>query len=127
MRLVLSVALLIMVCGAGMGLAQDLDMVDPSALAGTSSIPLHADPHDLTDAAECCDVKLFRDKAHALRSGAANIGARGIYDLCLQWRQITAAELQENGRRHADRLAAELERASRALLQHRVLSGRSEG
>jgi two-component system sensor histidine kinase RpfC len=82
---------------------------------------------DLTDAAECCDVKLFRDKAHALRSGAANIGARGIYDLCLQWRQITAAELQENGRRHADRLAAELERASRALLQHRVLSGRSEG
>jgi hypothetical protein len=34
MRLVLGLALLIMVCGAGMGLAQDLDMVDPSALAG---------------------------------------------------------------------------------------------
>src|SRR6516162_11566910 len=49
MRLVLGVVLLIMVCGAGMGLAQDLDMVDPSALAGTSSIPLHAKPHDLTN------------------------------------------------------------------------------
>ena len=49
MRLILGVALLIMVCGAGIGLAQDLDMVDPSALAGASSIPFHPDPHDLTN------------------------------------------------------------------------------
>src|SRR5262252_4555671 len=47
MRLVLGLALLIMVCGAGMGLAQDLDIVDPPALAGASSVPFHPDPHDL--------------------------------------------------------------------------------
>jgi two-component system sensor histidine kinase RpfC len=73
---------------------------------------------DLAGAANECDVTLFRDKAHALRSGAANIGAKAMYDLCLQWRQITLAQLQENGPRHVERLRAELERAQGALLQH---------
>ena len=49
LRLILGVAVLIMVGGAGTGLAQDLDMVDTSALAGASSIPFHADPYDLTN------------------------------------------------------------------------------
>ena len=31
-----------------------------------------------------------RDRVHALRSSAANIGARAIYDLCVAWRQIGA-------------------------------------
>jgi two-component system sensor histidine kinase RpfC len=77
-------------------------------------------------AAEAVDVKMFRDQAHALRSGAANIGARGLYDLCLQWRQINEGELQLNGRRHAERLAAELERARDALLQYRATADSSE-
>jgi two-component system sensor histidine kinase RpfC len=69
-------------------------------------------------AAETVDVRMFRDQAHALRSGAANIGAKGLYDLCLQWRQISEGELQLDGRRHAERLDAELERVRDALLQY---------
>ena len=83
--------------------------------------------NSLGDAAEQGDARLFRDRAHALRSGAANIGAKGLYDLCLQWRQISVADLQENGSRHVERMRAELERTRRALLQHRVLINRSEG
>jgi two-component system sensor histidine kinase RpfC len=74
----------------------------------------------IAEAAETVDVKMFRDQAHALRSGAANIGAKGLYDLCLQWRQIGEAELAADGRRHAERLAAELDRARYALLQHQA-------
>ena len=74
----------------------------------------------IAEAAEAVDVRKFRDQAHALRSGAANIGARGLYDLCLQWRQITESELQLDGRRNAERLAAELERARSALLQYQA-------
>jgi len=77
-------------------------------------------------AAEAVDVKMFRDQAHALRSGAANIGAKGLYDLCLQWRQINEGELQLDGRRHAERLAAELERVRDALLQYRATTDQSE-
>ena len=81
---------------------------------------------ELAAAATDCDVRLFRDKAHALRSGAANIGAKGLYDLCLQWRQINVAELQEDGPRHIDRLKLELERVRRALLQHAAVTGQTE-
>src|SRR5262249_6598995 len=27
----------------------------------------------------------FRERAHALRSGAANIGAHGVYEMCVEW------------------------------------------
>ena len=74
----------------------------------------------IAEAAEAVDVRKFRDQAHALRSGAANIGAKGLYDLCLQWRQINESELQLDGRRNAERLAAELERARGALLQYQA-------
>jgi two-component system sensor histidine kinase RpfC len=74
----------------------------------------------IAEAAEAVDVRKFRDQAHALRSGAANIGAKGLYDLCLQWRQINENELQLDGRRNAERLAAELERARSALLQYQA-------
>jgi two-component system sensor histidine kinase RpfC len=77
-------------------------------------------------AAEAVDVRMFRDQAHALRSGAANIGAKGLYDLCLQWRQINEGELQLDGRRNAERLAAELERVRDALLQYQTTADQSE-
>jgi two-component system sensor histidine kinase RpfC len=77
-------------------------------------------------AAEAVDVRIFRDQAHALRSGAANIGAKGLYDLCLQWRQISEGELQLDGRRHAERLGAELERVREALLQYQATAEQSE-
>jgi two-component system sensor histidine kinase RpfC len=81
----------------------------------------------VAEAAEAVDVRMFRDQAHALRSGAANIGAKGLYDLCLQWRQISEAELQLDGRRHAERLSAELDRVRHALLQHQTIAEQSEG
>ncbi len=80
----------------------------------------------LTDAARDGNVRKFRDTAHALRSGAANIGAKGLYDLCLGWRQITVAELNENGPRHVERLRIELERTQRTLLGHRILIEQTE-
>jgi two-component system sensor histidine kinase RpfC len=64
------------------------------------------------------DVDTFRDQLHALRSGAANIGAQEIYALCLTWRQIEPAELENRGMGHVDRLAAELDRARADLRRH---------
>jgi len=81
---------------------------------------------ELIVAADAVDVTAFRDRAHALRSGAANIGAKALYDLCLQWRQISMAELQADGPRHIERLKVELERASRGLLKHIAVSDSSE-
>jgi two-component system sensor histidine kinase RpfC len=80
---------------------------------------------ELAAAADNCDALLFRDRAHALRSGSANIGAKALYDLCLQWRQITASELQEEGKRHIDRLQLEIQRVTEALLGHKALIGHS--
>jgi two-component system sensor histidine kinase RpfC len=74
--------------------------------------------HELSLAADAVDVTLFRDRVHALRSSAANVGAKALYDLCLQWRQITLAELQENGPQNIERLKMELERVQRTLVQH---------
>lgn len=46
------------------------------------------------------DVAAFRNHAHALRSGAANIGALRVYRMCLDWRRIDARELAVEGERH---------------------------
>jgi two-component system sensor histidine kinase RpfC len=81
---------------------------------------------EISAAADAVDVQMFRDQAHALRSGAANIGAKGLYDLCLQWRQITEVELQLDGHRHAERLSAELERVRHALFQYRDTAEQAE-
>jgi two-component system sensor histidine kinase RpfC len=80
----------------------------------------------LAGAVENEDVPLFRDRAHALRSGAANIGAKALYDLCLQWRQIGNAELAENGARYIERLTAELDRVRSALEQYRAQGEQTE-
>ncbi|WP_319411975.1 ATP-binding protein [uncultured Cohaesibacter sp.] len=58
-----------------------------------------------------CDDEDFRNGAHALRSAAANIGARSVFDLCLSWRDMTAAELDVEGSGHMLRLAANLNEA----------------
>jgi two-component system sensor histidine kinase RpfC len=80
----------------------------------------------LADATKHGNVQMFRDAAHALRSASANIGATGLYDLCLQWRRITSAELSQNGSRNVERLTAELERTRRTLLKHPALVDQSE-
>ena len=67
--------------------------------------------HRLYDAVSHCDDVEFRDGAHALRSAAANIGARSVFDLCLSWRDMTAAELDQEGPGHMVQLAANLSEA----------------
>jgi two-component system, sensor histidine kinase RpfC len=75
---------------------------------------------ELAMIAKSGDAVAFREQMHALRSAAANVGARGIYDLCLGWRQIAAAELVSRGESYLDALRREFERA-RAALQDRFV------
>lgn len=62
------------------------------------------------------DAATFRDRAHALRSSAAHIGATAVFDLCLAWRAVGSAELAAQGTDYAARLKAEFERLRAALL-----------
>jgi two-component system, sensor histidine kinase RpfC len=73
---------------------------------------------ELDAAAAADDAEAFRERAHALRSGAANIGARGVFELCLAWRQISANELASKGRQHVRKLTEEIDRAAAALAEH---------
>lgn len=66
------------------------------------------------------DVMAFREQLHALRSAAANLGARGIYELCLKWRLIASEDLAERGEAHLSELGLEVERV-RAKLQTRLM------
>ncbi|MPZ55501.1 MAG: response regulator [Rhizobiales bacterium] len=70
---------------------------------------------ELADAVRSGDVDTFRERAHALRSGAANVGARGVYEKCLAWRQIDAETLHNDGSDHVSELEAEFKRVREAL------------
>jgi two-component system sensor histidine kinase RpfC len=67
----------------------------------------------------------FREQTHALRSAAANIGAYGLYELCLEWRDIDEQTLAEAGERYLEQLIREFERV-RAALRERT-GGASRG
>ena len=73
-----------------------------------------ADAADVMQALELAllrqDVAQFRAASHALRSSAANIGARGVYALGSAAEAIPAAEVAVVGRHHVGLLAEELER-----------------
>jgi two-component system sensor histidine kinase RpfC len=71
---------------------------------------------ELTVAVANHDLDAFRDHAHALRSAAANIGARKIYKMCLGWRQIGARELEAQGKDHLRKLEAEFARVRAELI-----------
>jgi two-component system sensor histidine kinase RpfC len=73
---------------------------------------------ELARAAHGSDVNAFREQAHALRSGAANVGARRIYDMCLGWRNIDAATLRSQGSDEVQALETEFERVRAALRPH---------
>jgi two-component system sensor histidine kinase RpfC len=70
------------------------------------------------------DAVLFRANAHALRSATANIGARGLSDLCQDWQGISEADLARNGQTYLRRLAAEMERLRPILLRRRGAAAR---
>ena len=69
----------------------------------------------LADAAASGDLKAFREHLHALRSAAANIGARGIYEMCLGWRHIAPDDFAVSGEMHLQRLHEEFQRVRMAL------------
>ena len=73
---------------------------------------------ELAQAVASGDVDAFRDHLHALRSASANIGAKEIYRLCLDWRKIDAQELASSGARHLAALTTEFERARSDLREH---------
>jgi two-component system sensor histidine kinase RpfC len=73
---------------------------------------------ELTQAVAGNDLQAFRDQVHALRSAAANIGARRIYKMCLAWRQIGSRELEAQGAEHVRKLEAEFARVRAELLEH---------
>ncbi|MDR6287091.1 two-component system sensor histidine kinase RpfC [Methylopila jiangsuensis] len=69
----------------------------------------------LHDAVVNREAGVFRDQAHALRSGAANIGARGMYELCLSFRNMDARDLADDGLERLSRLEAEFDRVRATL------------
>ena len=71
---------------------------------------------ELEAAALHYDAAAFRDRAHALRSSAAHLGATALFELCLEWRGIGTDELAAEGGTYAMRLRAEFERLREALL-----------
>jgi two-component system, sensor histidine kinase RpfC len=71
---------------------------------------------ELETAALHCDAAAFRDRAHALRSSAAHLGATALFELCLQWRGIGTDELAAEGNVYAMRVRSEFERLREALL-----------
>ena len=56
---------------------------------------------ELEAAALHCDAAAFRDRAHALRSSAAHLGATALFELCLEWRGIGTDELAAEGGTYA--------------------------
>jgi two-component system sensor histidine kinase RpfC len=79
---------------------------------------------ELAAAARADDPIAFRDRAHALRSSAAHVGATALFELCLGWRGIGPAELADEGAAHIARLESEFERLRHALLAELAEPGR---
>jgi two-component system sensor histidine kinase RpfC len=80
---------------------------------------------ELEQSAKSCDVNAFREQLHAMRSGAANIGARRIYKMCLSWRHIGERELEQRRTDYLAKLGDEFG-AVRAALKAYSARGRSD-
>ena len=64
------------------------------------------------------DVLEFRAQIHSLRSAAANIGARGIYEMCRDWRLIASEDFAIRGEAYLKELQHEFERVRAVLEEH---------
>jgi two-component system sensor histidine kinase RpfC len=69
----------------------------------------------LTEATVAGDARTFGEQLHRLRSASANIGARGIYEMCLAWGQITPENLASRGEAQLEQVRDEFGRARQAL------------
>ena len=76
---------------------------------------LNAMQADLERAAVERDVRAFRDHAHALRSSAAHVGATGLFDLCLSWRELDDQALLMRAPVELRRLHGEAARVGAAM------------
>ncbi len=63
------------------------------------------------------DSEMFRDRLHALRSGAANIGALPLYQLCLSMRGIAGSAFTTQGADKVHQVEAEFARVRRELAE----------
>jgi two-component system sensor histidine kinase RpfC len=72
------------------------------------------------------EVQSFRDQVHALRSGAANVGAKAVYEMCVSGLQISRADLLAKGEAYVQQITAEFERARVAMLQYSTDQVQSE-
>lgn len=70
---------------------------------------------DLELAARQARMKDFRDRAHALRSSAAHLGAMSLFRRCLSWRELDDEALLMRARPELDRARAELDAVHQAL------------
>ncbi len=70
------------------------------------------------------DAVLFRARAHAVCSGASNIGARRVNELCRPWSVLRDSEIMENGGIYVTQLADELGRLRQYLARVRALQDR---
>ncbi|HEX6013933.1 MAG TPA: response regulator, partial [Geminicoccaceae bacterium] len=61
------------------------------------------------------NVRIFRDQAHALRSSAAHVGATGLFELCLSWRELDDHALMMRAAAELAGLRAEVARVTREL------------
>jgi two-component system sensor histidine kinase RpfC len=68
----------------------------------------------LQAAAGAGDVSRFRAEAHAMRSSAANIGAKAVWGACRAAETLPAAELRDAGPRQVESVRSELERVRAA-------------
>jgi two-component system, sensor histidine kinase RpfC len=61
------------------------------------------------------DIESFRSSAHALRSCAANMGARAMCERAIRWETMASDEMRRSGSACADEASEELQRVSKAL------------
>lgn len=73
---------------------------------------------ELAACAETQDSGVFRDHVHALRSCAGNVGAIGLYKLCLASQTMSPRELIGEGSLYVTRLQTEFDRAITTLDRH---------
>jgi two-component system, sensor histidine kinase RpfC len=78
---------------------------------------------ELEAAALDVDAAAFRDRAHALRSSAAHLGATALFELCLKWRGIGPDRLAAEGAQYAMQLRSEFERLRDALMMEVARQG----
>ncbi len=77
----------------------------------------------ISGAVERMDLAEFHDVLHALRSSAANLGARRVFAISLEWRRTTREELANEGEERVASLRQHLVEAERALKDWLVRQG----